>query len=155
MSTAPDTQAHTHMEPDGSQTLVVERDLPHPAEKVWRALTQSALMADWLLPNDFSPEPGRRFQLRTQPMPQWNGIVDCEVLEIQPHQRLSYRWNVGEGGPGALCTVVTFTLTPTPGGVRLRMEQGGFREDQQRNLQGAQYGWKGFLEKLARVLGSL
>lgn len=149
------TNTATETDVDGALTLVMERELPHPAEKVWRALTQSALMADWLLPNDFAAEQGRHFQLRTQPMPQWNGIVDCQVLEMQPHQRLSYSWNVGDDGAGALRTVVTFTLTPTASGVRLRMEQSGFREDQQRNLHGAKYGWTGFLEGLLRVVDRL
>ncbi len=80
-----------------TRTLVVERAIPHPPEKVWRALTRSALLEDWLMKNDFEPTVGRKFTFRTQPMPQWNGVVDCEVLALEPHKLLSYAWN--SGGP--------------------------------------------------------
>ena len=67
-----------------TRTLVVERVMPHPPEKVWRALTQTALLEDWLMKNDFKPTVGARFAFRTQPMPHWNGVVDCEVLAVEP-----------------------------------------------------------------------
>jgi len=57
-------------------------------------------------------------------MPHWNGIVDCQVLVIEPNQRLSYSWNAsGEEAKGGLKTIVTWTLTPTKGGVLVRIEQ--------------------------------
>ena len=69
-----------------TRTLVVERVIPHPPEKVWRALTQTALLEDWLMKNDFTPTVGAKFTFRTQPMPHWNGVVECEVLAVEPHQ---------------------------------------------------------------------
>jgi uncharacterized protein YndB with AHSA1/START domain len=137
-----------------TRTLVIERDMPHPPEKVWRALTQGPLLEDWLMQNDFEPRVGKKFNFRTNPMPQWNGVVDCEVLELEENQRLSYRWDVGEGG-GGLKTIVTFTLTPIESGTHLRMEQSGFGPGQERNYQGAAYGWQKFLGGLERVLGGL
>lgn len=137
-----------------TRSLVIEREISHPLEKVWRALTQGALMEEWLLKNDFQPVVGHKFKLRSTPMPQWDGIVDCEVLEIEPQKRLSYSWNVGEAATG-IATVVTFTLTPTPSGVLLRMEQSGFRADQEQNYQGANYGWQKFLAALDRVIAKL
>jgi uncharacterized protein YndB with AHSA1/START domain len=80
-----------------TRTLIVERVIPHPPEKVWRALTQTALLEDWLMKNDFTPTLGAKFTFRTQPMPHWNGVVECEVLAIEPHQRLSYSWNAAGG----------------------------------------------------------
>ena len=78
-----------------SRSLVVERVLPHPPEKLWRALTESSLLAQWMMNNDFEPVVGRKFQFRADPMPNWNGIVDCEVLVVDPHKCLSYNWGVG------------------------------------------------------------
>ena len=82
-------------------TLVVERVFPHPPEKLWRALTESPLLAQWMMNNDFAPQVGRKFQFRNEPKPNWNGIVDCEVLAIDPLKQLSYNWGVGRSPPAA------------------------------------------------------
>ena len=133
-------------------SLLIERELPHPPEKVWRALTQSALIEEWLMANDFEPVIGRKFTLRSAPAPHWNGVTDCEVLAIQPYRTLSYSWrSSGEEAENGLKTVVTWTLTPTPRGVLVRMEQSGFREDQKANYQGASYGWRRFFDQLEGV----
>jgi uncharacterized protein YndB with AHSA1/START domain len=139
---------------DGPQTLVVERVFPHPPEKLWRALTESTLLAQWMMDNDFEPTVGRRFQLRTEPKPNWNGVVDCEVLIVEPLKRLSYNWGVG-GAESGLQWVVLWTLTPAEGGTHLRMEQSGFRPEQQANYQGAKYGWQKFFSNLERVIGEV
>jgi uncharacterized protein YndB with AHSA1/START domain len=129
-------------------SLIVERDLPHPPEKVWRALTQSALLADWLMANDFAANVGHKFNFRSPPMPQWDGLIDCEVLSIEPKKRLSYNW-----AALGLETVVTFTLTPTAAGTHLRMEQSGFGSQDDQNYRGATYGWQRFIGNLEGVLG--
>jgi uncharacterized protein YndB with AHSA1/START domain len=136
------------------RSVVMEKEMPHAPEKVWRALTQSALLQEWLMDNDFQPTVGHKFNLRTTPMPQWNGVIDCEVLEIEPYKKLSYTWNVGEDPVYGLKTVVTFTLTPTQSGVLVRMEQSGFREDQEANFKGANYGWQKFFAALERVVAA-
>jgi uncharacterized protein YndB with AHSA1/START domain len=140
-----------------SRALVYERRLPHPPEKVWRALTENSLLEQWLMQNDFLPIVGHRFQFRAEPRPHWNGVTDSEVLDVAPNERLSYTWNAsGEETPGGLKTVVTWTLTPTSDGTQLRMEHSGFRpEEDVRNLQGARYGWPRFLEHLERVVADL
>jgi uncharacterized protein YndB with AHSA1/START domain len=130
-----------------TRTLVIQRELPHPPEKVWRALTEGPLIEEWMLKNDFRPEVGHRFHFRVDPMPQWDGVIDSEVLAVEPYERLSYTWNAL-----GLESVVTWTLTPTDGGVRLRMEQSGFGPDHDHAYQGANYGWQGFLGNLERVL---
>jgi uncharacterized protein YndB with AHSA1/START domain len=135
-----------------TSSLVIEREMPHPPEKVWRALTQGALLEEWLMKNDFQPVVGRRFNFRAAPMPHWNGVVDCEVLVVEPQSRLSYTWNAsGEEAATGLKTVVTWTLTPTKGGVLVRMEQSGFRADDERAYQGANYGWQRYVAALERV----
>ena len=120
---------------ESPRTLVIERVFPHPPEKLWRALTESPLLAQWMMNNDFEPVVGRRFQFRADPMPNWNGVVDCEVLVVDPLQRLSYNWGVG-GSESGLQWVVLWTLTPAEGGTHVRMEQSGFRPDQQASLSG-------------------
>jgi uncharacterized protein YndB with AHSA1/START domain len=137
-----------------TRSLIIERELPHPPEKVWRALTESPLLAQWMMNNDFQPVAGHRFQFRADPMPNWNGIVDCEVLTVDPPQRLTYNWGVG-GSESGLQWVVSWTLTPTPQGTHVRMEQSGFREDQQAAYNGAKYGWNKFFGGLEQVLGGM
>jgi uncharacterized protein YndB with AHSA1/START domain len=134
-----------------TRAVVVEREMPHPVEKIWRALTHGPLIEEWLMQNDFQPVVGHRFTFRTTPMPHWNGVVDGEVLVVEPHERLSYSWNAS-GENAGLKTVVTWTLTPTPGGTRVRMEQSGFRPEDEANYQGAGYGWQRFFAGLERVL---
>jgi uncharacterized protein YndB with AHSA1/START domain len=131
-------------------TLVIERVFPHPPEKLWRALTESPLIAQWLMNNDFAPAVGHKFQFRSNPVPNWDGIIDCEVLVVEPIKTLSYTW--GTLGMG---TVVLFVLTPAEDGTHLRMEQSGFGPDRQANYNGARYGWQKFLGGLEQVVAGL
>lgn len=132
-----------------TRSAVVERELPHPPEKVWRALTQPHLLAEWLMKNDFQPTVGHRFQLRGE----WGGTLDCEVLVVEPNRTLAYTWNFDHDDPNyQLNSVVTLTLTPTAAGTHLRMEQAGFRPHQKQAYGGALAGWKGFLGKLDELL---
>ena len=132
-----------------TRSVVVERDMPYPPERLWRALTQPHLIEEWLMKNDFQPVVGHRFNLRGE----WGGVLDCEVLAIEPNRSLSYTWDFAHEDPAFdLKSVVTFTLTPTQTGTTLRMEQSGFGPDQKQAYGGAHAGWKGFFEKLEQVL---
>ena len=133
-------------------SVVVEREIPHPPEKIWRALTQPQLIEEWLMKNDFAPVVGHQFNLRGD----WGGVLDCEVLAVEPHKTLSYSWNFTHADAAFnLKSVVTLTLTPTGTGTHLRMEQSGFRPDQRQATQGANYGWQGFFGKLEQLLARI
>lgn len=132
-----------------SRSVVVERVMPHPPEKVWRALTEPALIEDWLMRSDFAPAVGHRFQFRTEPAHGWSGVVEAEVLEVEPPRRLAYRW----ASDGGLDTVVTWTLSPAEGGTAVRMEQSGFSAEQEANIRGATFGWQRNMAELERVAG--
>lgn len=132
-----------------TRSVVVERDIPHAPEKLWRALTQPHLIEEWLMKNDFVPAVGHRFKLRGE----WGGVLDCEVLTIEPNKTLSYTWNFEHDDAAFnLQSVVTFTLTPSSAGTHLRVEQVGFRPEQKQAFGGAKAGWQQFLEKLEQVL---
>jgi uncharacterized protein YndB with AHSA1/START domain len=126
-------------------TVVVEREIPQPPEKVWRALTQPPLIEEWLMKNDFEPVVDHRFTLSAD----W-GSVDCQVLAVEPHKTLSYTWAAFGRG-----TVVTWTLTPTSTGTQLRMEQTGFGQDQQQAYHGAKAGWPRFFAALEQVVARI
>ena len=135
-----------------TRSVTVEREMPHPPEKLWRALTQPHLIEEWLMKNDFAPTIGHRFNLRGE----WGGVLDCEVLEIEPNETLSYSWDFAHDDPAfALKSVVTFTLTPTARGTLLRVEQAGFRPDQKQAFGGAKLGWQQFLGKLEELTARL
>lgn len=139
-----------------TRSVVIEQEMPHPPEKIWRALTQSALIAEWLMENDFEAIVGHRFRLRMAPAPNWNGITEGEVMAVEPHRRLVYSWNAtGEQASSGPQTVVTWTLTPTTKGVLLRMEQSGFSPDQEANFRGATFGWRRFIGALESVVANL
>ena len=132
-----------------TRTVTIEREFPHPPEKLWRALTKPHLIEEWLMKNDFDLSVGHRFQLRGE----WGGTLDCEVLTIEPRKSLSYTWDFANDDPlYSLKSVVTFTLTPTASGTQLRMEQSGFRPEQKQAYGGAHAGWKEFFGKLEELL---
>ena len=137
--------------PTQTDALSFEFNLPHAPEKVWRALTDPALLAQWLLPvSDLMLAAGTAFTFKTQPMPGWDGVVNCRMLEIEAHKKLSYAWVVGE-----IDTVVTFTLAPTASGTHMTLVQSGFKPDQKNNFAGARYGWEMMGEKLVALLPGL
>jgi uncharacterized protein YndB with AHSA1/START domain len=142
--TPTDKTAHSQTE-----SIAFDFDLHHSPEKVWRALTDPVLLAEWLLPAiGLELEPGAEFMFKTQAYPGWDGTVNCRFLEIEPHRKLSYTWSVP-----FLDTVVTFTLAPSASGTRLSLVQSGFTPDQKRESGGARYGWKMMGEKLVDLLG--
>lgn len=139
--------------PSQTESISFEFELPHAPEKVWRALTDPGLLAEWLLPVvNLRLEPGAEFTFRTQPYPGWDGMVDCRFLEIEAQRKLSYTWVVGDM---ALDTVVTFTLTPSASGTRLSLLQTGFKPHQKQNFAGARYGWKMMGGKLVDLLARI
>ncbi|MGB9165140.1 MAG: SRPBCC domain-containing protein [Rhodomicrobium sp.] len=123
-------------------SVVVEREVPFPPEKVWRGLTQPLLIEKWLMKNDFKPVVDHAFTLRAD----W-GAVNCKVLAAEPNKTLSYTW-----AAYGLESIVTWTLTPTSAGTRLRLEQSGFRPGQPQFNEGAKGGWRKFLAALEQVL---
>jgi uncharacterized protein YndB with AHSA1/START domain len=133
-----------------TRSVIVEKEFPHPPQKVWRALTESSLIAQWLMENDFQPLAGHSFTLRMAPMPNWDGVIDCQVIAVEPGRTLSYTWSAF-----GLESVVTFTLTPTDAGTHLRMEHAGFGPDQEAAYKGANYGWQKFLGGLEQVVAGL
>ena len=134
--------------PSQRERISLEFDLPHRPEKVWRALTEPALLAEWLLPViGLKLERGAEFTFKTQPVGGWDGVVHCRIAEIETGRKLRYDWGVG-----AMATVVTFTLEPTPSGTRLSLVHSGFKPDQKHNFGGARYGWKMMGGKLEDLL---
>ena len=142
--TAVDTTARSQTE-----RISFEFELHHAPQKVWRALTDPVLLAEWLLPVvGLELEPGTAFTFKTQPYPGWDGTVQCRFLEIESERKLSYTWVVGD----VIDTVVTFTLTPTASGTRLSLVQSGFKSNQKQNFGGARYGWRMMGAKLVDIL---
>jgi len=133
-----------------TQTLVIEKKMSHPPEKIWRALTQGPLIKEWLMENDFQPVVGHRFKFRSTPYGDWDGIIDSEVLVVEPNKKLSYSW-----GTLGLESAVVWTLIATDGGTLLRMEQSGFGSDQDKAYKGAKYGWTQFIGNMERVVAGL
>jgi uncharacterized protein YndB with AHSA1/START domain len=125
------------------RSVVVERDIAFPPEKIWRALTQPHLIADWLLPaDDFSLDIGNRFAFRQS----W-GNIDCQVRTVEPNRTLAYTW-----AAFGLESTVTWTLTPIGNGTRLRMEQRGFRPEHDEAVRGATYAWPAYFTALEKTL---
>lgn len=142
---------------DDPRTIHVDQFLPHPPEKVWRALTDSDLMARWLMPNDFKLEVGHKFTFRTDPMPAvgFGGIGHSEVLGFEDGKMLRIAWRSAPDDPGNLDSTVTFTLQPEGSGTRLFVEHDGFNpgdpyQARARKMLGS--GWKGAGDRIASVI---
>ena len=166
MNADADRNAKSTPDPKG-QSITIDYDLARAPEKVWRALTEPALLAAWLMENDIVPVVGHRFTFRAPPVPAsasasgWDGVVHCEVLGVEPHRRISYSWRSApdekEDHPLRLDTVVTWTLSPTDtGGTQLRLEHTGFLPTNAFAAKGAQWGWSSkFLPRLADTIATV
>jgi uncharacterized protein YndB with AHSA1/START domain len=138
------------------RTVQLERYLPAPPERVWRALTEPRLIAQWLMQNDFEPRLGHRFTLRAEPLPHWNGVADCQVLLLEPAQRLMHSWNgSAEEAARAPRTVVSWTLRGEGAGTQLHLTHSGFRIEEGGRWQAAAQHWPQFLDALERVVAQL
>lgn len=138
-----------------TRSIVIERMMPHPPEKIWRALTHTSLIAEWLMQNDFEPRAGAAFTFRASPLGNWDGIVHCEVTVFEPPRRLVYTWKGGTvhnaAYGSALDSVVEWTLTPVQGKTRVRMEHSGFRAQNDSAFTTMSGGWPRVLERLEQA----
>ena len=133
-----------------TRSLVIEKEMSYPPEKIWRALTEGQLIKEWLMDNDFQPVVGHSFKFRSTPVPNWDGIINSQVLIVEPDKKLSYSW-----GTMGMESVVTWTLTPTDAGTHVRMEHSGFGSDQDAAYKGANYGWQKFIGNMERIVAGL
>jgi uncharacterized protein YndB with AHSA1/START domain len=138
-----------------TKSIVIERVVAHAPEKVWRALTEPAIIERWLMRNDFAPVPGHRFDFHATPVPGWSGVTHCEVLTVEPPHRLAYRWGDGTESDSGLKTVVTWTLIPEDGGTHIRMEHSGFRPEDEGGYRGMASGWPRIIERLGELAGTM
>jgi uncharacterized protein YndB with AHSA1/START domain len=137
-----------------TQSIVVELDLAHPPAKVWRALTDPQLIAAWLMENTFLPVVGHVFTFRAPPMPGWDGVVRCEVLEADAPRYLRYTW-CGGAAENALDTTLSFTLTPTTAGTHLRLEHAGFTAKNAFAFDAMGKGWRsGIAKRLQEIIAT-
>ena len=153
------SQASSPAKSAATRDIVVEDVVPQPPEKVWKALTTAELIGQWLMPNDFEPVVGKRFTFKTRPIGDWDGVVQCEVLEIVPHRRLVYSWKGGADSNDSgsnygskLDSVVTWTLQPEGRGTRLRLVHTGFRSPQNDFAYDAMSpGWSRIMGRLGEI----
>lgn len=143
-----------------TREIVVEELLPHSPETIWKALTRGELIERWLMPTDFEPVPGKRFTFRTRPIGAWDGVVNCEVLEVRPFEKLVYSWKGGSDENGAyggrLDSTVTWTLSAVEGGTRLRLVHAGFRTPQNDFAFDAMSGgWAKVAQRIGAVVAAL
>ena len=140
--------------------ITVEKILPYPPDKIWRALTSSDVIATWLMPNDFAAVVGHRFNFRARPMGTWDGVVYCEVLACEPPRLLCYSWTGGSDSDpergSRIDTTVTWTLTPIDGGTHLKMVHDGFKlPDDRFAYEAMSPGWSRIAERIGSVVAEL
>lgn len=131
-------------------TRTIRRELrfTQSPEAVWRSLTDSAALAEWMYPNDFDPCVGHRFTFRVPPKPDLEDglIVRGEVLECVPQVEIVFTWVVDD----FLDTRISYRLEPDGTGTRVLFEHTGFEEEQA--FGGAAFGWNVMHAKLAKLL---
>ena len=141
-----------------TRQIVVDEVFPHSPEALWKTLTTPALMDRWLKmsPSGFEAREGNRFTYQTTPAGEWDGVIQCEVLEIAPNQRLAYTWkggheaNVGYGS--RLDTVVTWTLSKVAAGTRVRLVHAGFvRPRNDTAFKNMSVGWTKVVENIEAI----
>jgi uncharacterized protein YndB with AHSA1/START domain len=138
-----------------AKTIQREILISQPPERVWRALTESSALAEWMFPNDFVPRVGHHFTFQVPPNPKlgFEGLtVSCEVLECDPPRRLAFTWSAG---PPVVDTLVSFQLEPEGDGTRIRFEHSGFDLTHpmgEQAFRGAEMGWAKMLKQLSAVV---
>jgi uncharacterized protein YndB with AHSA1/START domain len=144
-----------------TQQIVVDEVFPHAPETIWRTLTTGELIGRWLMaPTGFEPIEGKRFTFQTKPAGAWDGVIQCEVVEVVPNERLAYAWKGGDetnvGYGSRLDTVVTWTLTKVENGCRLRLVHSGFltpKNDSAFNSMSG--GWTKVIQSVGNIAGEL
>lgn len=142
---------------DDLTKIEVDQYFPHPPTKLWRALTEPELMAQWLMPNDFQPAVGHKFTFHSRPVAKtrFSGRIACQVLELLPQKRLRISWGDADDSDGAK-TTVTWTIQPEGKGTRLFIEHAGFDPDDPTQLLARKImngGWRSHvLRQLSELL---
>jgi uncharacterized protein YndB with AHSA1/START domain len=158
--TTPDHEpVHDAVQDFDPRTIRLDQFLPHPPERVWRALTDPELLARWFMPVDFKLEVGHRFSFHTDPRPnvKWRGTCHCQVLAFETGKMLRYSWADPEQDNG-LDSTVTWWLEAEGTGTRLFLEHDGFDPDNpyqamSRRIMGDPgKGWTGVVRRLAQTL---
>lgn len=132
-----------------SESVKLDVDLASPIDRVWNAITDSETLSRWMMfkTNDFKPEVGHTFQFKDAPG--YDGVIDCEVTEVDPPRALAYTWQTMGWDNQPHATVVTFSLEDAGDGVtKLHLVQSGFRPNATQEFQGAQYSWQMMLDQL-------
>jgi uncharacterized protein YndB with AHSA1/START domain len=147
----------TAHDPNDLRTIRVDEYLPHPPAKVWRALTDSDLMARWLMPNDFKLAIGHAFTFHTEPIPQagFGGTGHGTVLDFVEEKMLRISWCAAPEDPSGLDSTVTFTLEPEGKGTRLFLVHDGFDPDNPYQLVARRFmgsGWPGIATGIGKVI---
>lgn len=142
---------------ENTLSIIVEEEFPHAPALLWRVIAEGGMMAKWIMPPvGFAPVEGQEFSFQTKPAGAWDGTIHCRVLEVRPGEKLVYSWAGGDAGNlgygSRLNTTVTFILTPTATGTRLRVEHAGFEVPRNdvayQNLNG---GWKTVMGRIGAV----
>lgn len=138
------------------KAIVIDKTLPYPPSRIWRILTQSEMIAQWLMPNDFQPILGHKFHFQTKPMGKWDGVVHCEVLAIEENRFLRISWVGGSDDNmdygSRLVSELTWTLTPEGDGTRVHMEHSGFGPGNEFAFRMMGQGWAQIIDRIGMLV---
>lgn len=128
-----------------AKEIKIERFYPYSIDKVWKAISTSEALTEWLMPNDFKLEKNYEFTFQTKPQPGFDGIVKCKVIDFETPSKLQFTW---QGGPLKKPTLITFELQATNEGTNLYFSHSGFEgfinQYIVRFILGS--GWKGLMK---------
>jgi uncharacterized protein YndB with AHSA1/START domain len=129
-------------------------------DDVWAALTDGHALAEWLMPTTFAAaETGHRFRFQYDPdffCPA--GIVECEVLEVEPPVLMVWSWRhaARPGMKPAPAMRVEWHLAPVEGGTRVELAQTGLEGQPWLIPFAMGVGWRFYLRRfLPRALANV
>ncbi|MFI9611451.1 SRPBCC domain-containing protein [Streptomyces sp. NPDC052023] len=145
---------------DGDDLTVIRVDqfFPHPPAKVWRALTDPGLLAQWQMPGseEFRLEVGHRYRMTSVPRPNtgFSGVVEVSVLGYDVERMLRVRW-ADPGPAGTADWTITWTLEQEGRGTRLFLVHEGFDPDDPAQSMARKIMDGGWRSHVMRALGQV
>ncbi len=130
---------------DGGYVVAFDRGIGQPAAKVWAALTDPGVLANWLGDVELELRVGGRYIIRFRGMAV---VMTGRITALEDGRLLEYSWQENYGMPASK---VRWEVAPVEAGCRLKLSHAFTPECVLSEIMGFAGGWHAFLDALPRA----